>query len=482
MISFLLSVATLIIGYFSYGKIVERIFGIKEAKVTPAIRLEDGIDYTPLPLWRIFLIQFLNIAGLGPIFGAIAGAMYGPSAFLWIVLGSIFAGGVHDFLSGMLSVRHDGLSISEVVGIYLGPYVKHFMRFFTIILLIFVGTVFMMGPAKIIDGMTSGLFGVWTWVFIILIYYVLSTLLPIDKLISKLYPVFGVAMLLMAMGLFVALLLGSYTIPEITIDNLRNMTISPEDTPLFPMLFITIACGAISGFHATQSPLMARCMKNEKEGKKVFFGTMITEGIVALIWAAASMSFFGNIEGLNGAMIANGNNAAWAANEISLGMLGKIGGVLAILGIVAAPITSGDTAFRSARLIMADIFKWDQKKIKNRLIISLPLFMVAFLLTQIDFGIIWRYFAWSNQTLATIVLWMATAYLIYNNKNYFISAIPAAFMTAVCGTYILVAPEGFNLENDVAYYGGFIILLCVIILFSWFVRKKGKSLVIPLKI
>ena len=480
MISFIVSIFALIAGYFIYGKFIEKVFGLKPERETPAIRLRDDVDFVPLPGWKVFLIQFLNIAGLGPIFGAIAGAMFGPSAFLWIVSGSIFAGAVHDYLSGMLSVRHDGLSISEVVGIYLGPNLKHLMRFFTVILLIFVGTVFLVGPAKIIDGMTDNAWGVWIWVGIILVYYVLSTLLPIDKLISKLYPIFGIAILLMAVGLLVALFFGDYSIPELVPANIRNMTNDPEATPLFPILFVTIACGAISGFHATQSPLMARCMKNERLGRKIFFGTMITEGIVALIWAAAAMTFFGNVSELNEAMLANNNNAAWAANEISLNMLGGIGGILALLGIVAAPITSGDTAFRSARLILGDVFNSNQKKISNRLFISLPLFVIAFALTQFDFGIIWRYFAWSNQTLATVVLWTITAYLIYENKAYWVTLFPALFMTMVCSTYILIAPEGFELANDVSYIGGALITLVISLLF-WRYIVKTRIVYVPLQ-
>jgi carbon starvation protein CstA len=472
MISFIGSIIFLIIGYFVYGQFVEKVFGVDTERETPAIRLRDDVDFVPLPTWRIFLIQFLNIAGLGPIFGAIAGAMFGPSAFLWIVFGSIFAGAVHDYFSGMLSLRHDGLSISEVVGIYLGDNIKHIMRVFTVILLILVGSVFLIGPAKIIDGMTGNLLGIWLWIGIILIYYILSTLLPIDKFISKLYPIFGMAMLLMAIGLLIALFFGDYQIPELSPSNIRNMTSNPEATPLFPILFVTIACGAISGFHATQSPLMARCMKNERLGKKIFFGTMITEGIVALIWAAAAMTFFGNVSELNTVMLANDNNAAWAANEISLNMLGRFGGILALLGIVAAPITSGDTAFRSARLILGDIFKSDQKKIENRLLFSLPLFVIAFSLTQIDFGIIWRYFAWSNQTLATVVLWTITAYLILEKKAYWITLVPAVFMTMVCSTYILIAPEGFQLSNHLAYIGGAVITLVISLIFWYYIAKK----------
>jgi carbon starvation protein CstA len=480
MISFFIAIGVLILGYFIYGKIVESVFGVNSDRETPATRLEDGVDFMVLPTWKVFLIQFLNIAGLGPIFGAIAGAMFGPAAFLWIVLGSIFAGGVHDYFSGMLSLRHDGLSISEIVGVYLGKNAKHIMRLFTIVLLIFVGTVFLMGPAKIIDGMTGVSWGVWGWVSIILIYYILSTLLPIDKLISKIYPVFGVAMLFMAVGLLMALIFGDYHIPEIIPSNLYNMKTNPEKTPLFPILFVTIACGAISGFHSTQSPLMARCMKNENLGRKVFYGAMITEGIVTLIWAAAAMTFFSGVNGLNEAMLANNNNAAWAANEISLNMLGNFGGILALLGIVAAPITSGDTAFRSARLILADIFKINQKKFMNRLYVSIPLFFIAFLLTQIDFAIIWRYFAWSNQTLATIVLWTITAYLCYENKNYWITAIPAVFMTMVCSTYILIAPEGFELSTNVAYIGGAICTLIATILFLFKMNKYINKLILKI--
>ncbi len=341
----------------------------------------------------------------------------------------------------------------------MGDNAKQIMRVFTVLLLIFVGTVFLVGPAKIIDGMTGGFMSLWGWVSIILVYYLLSTLLPIDKFISKLYPVFGVAMLLMAVGLLIALFTGGYHIPEITGSTLRNMTTNPEKTPLFPMLFVTIACGAISGFHSTQSPLMARCMNNEMSGKMIFSGTMITEGVVALVWAAVSMTFFGSVGELNAAMLANNNNAAWAANEISLNMLGPVGGILALLGIVAAPITSGDTAFRSARLIIADSFKVSQKTFSKRLWISIPLFVVAFGLTQMDFGIIWRYFAWSNQTLATIVLWTITIYLSNLNKNYWISLLPAVFMTMVCSSYIFIAPEGFQLSHGLSYGLGAVVTI-----------------------
>ncbi|GHA59726.1 carbon starvation CstA family protein [Pontibacter akesuensis] len=463
MISFCLSVIALLLGYFFYSKFVERIFEVDPNRPTPAVTMRDDVDYLPMPQWKIFLIQFLNIAGLGPIFGAVAGAMWGPSAFLWIVLGSIFAGGVHDYFSGMLSIKHKGESITEITGRYLGDGMKQFMRAFTIILMIMVGAVFIMGPAKILNDMTGDIATVTTWVWCILVYYILSTVLPIDKLIGKLYPLFGVALLFMAFGLMIVLFKGDYVIPELTMASLTNMRTHPESFPLFPMLFVTIACGAISGFHASQSPMMARCMTNEKQGRSIFYGAMITEGVLALIWAAVSMSFFGGIRELNDTMVAQQGNAAYVVNVISNTMLGKIGGVLALLGVVAAPITSGDTAFRSARLIVADFTKSNQSKILNRLLISLPLFVVGFGLTLIDFGIVWRYFAWTNQTLATIVLWTVTVYLINEHKFYWVSLVPATFMTVVVVSYILVAPEGFSLSTDIAYPTGIGVALMLLI-------------------
>ena len=435
MISFVVSIVILIIGYFILSRIAERIFGIDPNRKTPAITQADGVDFVALPLWKIFLIQFLNIAGLGPIFGAVAGAMWGPVAFIWIVLGSLFAGGIHDYFSGMLSVKHKGESITEISGYYLGNGVKQFMRVFSVILLIMVGTVFIMGPAKLLIGISNGFGGINFWVVLIFVYYILSTILPIDKLIGKIYPVFGVALLFMAVGIFFMMFKNGIQVPEVTLSNLKNFHNKPEEFPIFPFVFVTIACGAISGFHATQSPLMARCMTNEKQGKPVFFGAMVTEGIVALIWAAIGMSFYKSPEGLNEVMQSQGGNAAFVVNEISNSLLGKIGGVLALLGVVAAPITSGDTAFRSARLIIADIFKHNQRPLLNRFLISIPLFVIAYLLTQLDFTIIWRYFAWTNQTLATVVLWTITAYLAKAGKNYWISFIPAVFMTAVVTSY-----------------------------------------------
>lgn len=479
MITFFISIAALVLGYFLYSKVVERIFVIDPDRKTPAITHADGVDFVAMPGWKIFLIQFLNIAGLGPIFGAVAGAMWGPVAFLWIVLGSIFAGAVHDYFSGMLSVKHKGKSISEISGIYLGVGIKQFMRVFTVVLMVMVGAVFIMGPAKILSDMTDAL-GMTAWIWIIFFYYVAATMLPVDKLIGKLYPVFGFALLFMAVGISVMMVVKGLPIPELTWANLSNQHHNPEGFPIFPMVFITIACGAISGFHATQSPLMARCMTNEKQGRPIFYGAMITEGIVALIWAAIGMCFYGGTSGLNDVMLANQGNAAFVVNDISISLLGTVGGFLALLGVVAAPITSGDTAFRSARIIIADFLNFNQGPVKNRLVITVPLFAAGYLLTQINFGIVWRYFAWTNQTLATVVLWTITAYLIKERKNYWVTLIPAVFMTTVVVSYLLQAPEGFRLPADISY-GVSMVVAFVLAMYAtryiYKVRMAGKTLV-----
>lgn len=468
MVSFILSLIALVVGYFIYGKVVERSFGADESITTPAIRLEDGVDFMPLPWWKIFLIQFLNIAGLGPIFGAIMGAMFGPASFLWIVFGCIFAGGVHDYFTGMLSVRHDGASVPEIVGKYLGNGVRQFMRVFSVILLILVGVVFVTGPAGLLASLTPEKLDKTFWLYIIFAYYILATLVPIDALIGKIYPIFGVCLLIMAVGVGGALIINGYPIPEVSLVNMHGKAAT---TPLFPVLFVTIACGAISGFHATQSPLMARCITSEKQGRKIFYGSMIAEGIIALIWAAAAMSFFGGVPQLNEAMAANGNNAAWAVDVICKSLLGKVGGALAILGVVACPITSGDTAFRSARLTIADAVNYKQDHIKNRLLISLPLFVVGFALTKIDFNIVWRYFGWSNQALATVVLWASAVYLNHIKKPHWLASIPAAFMTAVSVAYITVAKEGFGLPSSVGNVAG---LIGMVAIYGLFLVKTKK--------
>lgn len=469
MVSFFLSIIALLLGYFIYSKIVDKAFGADENIKTPAIRLEDGVDFVPMPAWKIFLIQFLNIAGLGPIFGAIAGALWGPVAFLWIVLGSIFAGGVHDYFSGMLSVRHDGASIPEVVGKYLGPGFKNFMRGFSVVVLVLVGVVFITGPANLLAGLTPKQFDTAFWVYVIFAYYVLATLLPIDKLIGKIYPIFGICLLIMAIGVSGGIVFGGYKIPEITLANLH-----PKQLPIWPLMFVTIACGAISGFHSTQSPMMARCITSEKQGRAIFYGAMIAEGIVALIWAAAAIAFFGSTGELAAKMNANGGQG-WVVNIISNTLLGKVGGALAILGVIACPVTSGDTAFRSARLTIADFLNYKQGPMKNRLILTIPLFVIGFILTKIDFNIVWRYFAWSNQTLAMIVLWAAAMYLAIRDQFHWIATVPAVFMTAVSITYILVAPEGFKLATSIAYPLGIAIALGSLVIFLMAANKKVKS-------
>ncbi|MBP8959406.1 MAG: carbon starvation protein A [Bacteroidales bacterium] len=475
MITFICGITILLLGYFCYSKFIEKIFGADSSRTTPAYKMNDSVDYIPMPWWKALLIQFLNIAGLGPIFGAITGAMWGPVAYLWIIFGSVFAGAVHDYLSGMLSIYHNGLSITEIVGIYLGNSVKQFMRVFTVILMVLVGAVFIMGPAEILAGMTPEFFSMTFWVCVVFAYYVLATLLPIDKIIGKIYPFFGFVLVFMAVGLITALFVNGYHIPELTPANLRNFHVNPEKFPIFPMMFITIACGAISGFHSTQSPLMARCITNEKLGRRVFYGAMIIEAVVAMIWATIGMSFWGGVNVLNDVMTANKGNAAVLVNQVSHSLLGKFGGIIALLGVVAAPITSGDTAFRSARLIVADFLKIRQSPIKNRLLISLPLFAVGFLITRFDFGVIWRYFAWSNQTLAMIVLWAETIYLVRENKLYWITLIPAVFMTAVSVTYILFAPEGFSLPGSVAYPVGCLTSLAALVLFLFYCNGLKKS-------
>ncbi len=470
MITFIVCLAILIAGYFIYGPIVEKIFG-PSTDPTPALTKTDGVDFVPMATPRIFLIQLLNIAGLGPIFGAISGALWGPSAFLWITFGTIFAGAVHDYLSGMISLRHNGASISEIVGIYLGPVMKQVMRVFSVVLLVLVGTVFMTGPADLLAKLTPELLNITFWLIVVLVYYFLATLLPIDKLIGKIYPAFGVVLIIMAVGIGGGILLGAFT-GKFTIPEFNFANMHPKGLPRWSLLFITIACGAISGFHATQSPMMARCIKSEKDGRKVFYGAMVAEGIIALIWAAAGMTFYHGTPGLQSAL-AEMKGPGGVVYDISFKLLGPIGGFLAVLGVIACPITSGDTAFRSARLTIADWFKIDQKAIAKRLAISIPLLAIGGLLSQMDFAIIWRYFAWSNQTLAMIVLWAGAMYLYVSKKNMWIAVVPATFMSAVSVTYILQAPEGFKLATSISYPVGIVAALSFLALFL-FSTKKAK--------
>ncbi|MDR1720211.1 MAG: carbon starvation protein A [Dysgonamonadaceae bacterium] len=477
MITFLISIAVLIAGYFLYGKIIEKLFGIDPQRKTPALTKYDGVDYVPLKPWRIFMIQFLNIAGLGPIFGAIMGAKFGTSSFLWIVFGTIFAGAVHDYLSGMISLRMGGASLPEIHGKYLGNNIKQFMRVFMVVLMILVGVVFVIGPAGLLAKLTPSVMNETFWIIVILAYYILATLLPIDKLIGKVYPLFGFCLLFMAISILFSFFFQHVSLPEIW-EDWGNKHPQAASNPIFPMMFISIACGAISGFHATQSPLMARTMTNERQGRPIFYGAMVTEGIVALIWAATASYFFFNTE-QGKEIFVGGTNAAIVVDTISKEWLGTFGAILALLGVIAAPITSGDTAFRSARLIISDFMNFDQKPILKRLIIAVPLFLVAFgvlfysLKDSEGFDLIWRYFAWANQTLATFTLWAVTIYLVKEKKNYLLTLIPALFMTMVCSTFLLIAEkEGFGLGNTLSYSIGGGITLVVFFLFLRWKRKN----------
>ena len=473
MISLLISLAVLLIGFLVYGKITEKVFA-PDDRQTPAVAINDGVDCVPMKPWKAFLVQLLNIAGTGPIFGAIMGACFGPVVFLWIVFGSILGGAVHDYMSGMISSRHGGASIAELSGVYLGKAARWIMRIFSVVLLILCGTVFVNSPAALIARLTPGFLNESLWVIVILLYYVLATLLPIDKLIGKLYPVFGVILIVMAVSVLGGMIFGGYTIPEITLQDLH-----PKGLPVWPFMFVTVACGAISGFHATQSPMIAKCITSEKQGRSVFYGAMISEAVIALIWAAAGVAFYGATDILSNAISTLGQSGT--VYEISNTMLGVVGGALAVVGVVVCPITSGDTAFRSARLILAEITHLDQKKIRNRLIITLPLLAVGAVLTQLDFNVLWRYFSWSNQTLAMIALWVATAYLLKEGKRLsatLLTALPAVFMSAVSMTYILMADEGFGLPSAAAYPAGaaFAAVLFVVYLVMAGKAKKVNAL------
>ena len=481
MISFLLCLAILIAGYFFYGKVVENTFG-PDDRETPAVRINDGVDYVVLPQWKLFMIQLLHIAGLGPIFGALSGALWGPIVFLWITFGTIFAGGVHDYFSGMLSERNDGVSISEISGIYLGKTMKNVMRVFSVVLLVMVGTVFAVGPAGLLQLLCSNAPGILSskmfWLILILVYYFIATFLSIDKLIGKIYPLFGICLIVMAVGVGLGIFTKGYEIPEIW-SHFYNM--HPQGTPIWSFMFITVACGAISGFHATQSPLMARCLKSEKQGHFVFYGAMVSEGIIALIWAAAGCALYTGEE-----LLALGGGGSTAVYDVCKKTMGGVGIALAMLGVIACPITSGDTAFRSARLVLADWFHIDQKVWKNRLLLCVPVLGIgAFLgignaLGKIDYTIIWRYFSWTNQTLAMIVLWCASMFLFYEKKNYWITAVPATFMTAVSITYFMLGNEclgqflnpagGFN--TALAYPVGILFAALFLGIFLYSIKKR----------
>lgn len=487
MLSFLICLALLVASYFTYGRVVDNTFA-PDDRETPAVAINDGVDYVVLPAWKLFLVQLLNIAGLGPIFGAMQGALWGPIVFLWITFGTIFAGAVHDYFSGMLSERNNGASISEVIGIYLGPVMKTIMRVFAVVLLIMVGTVFAVGPAGLIVKLltekgVSGPFAQTTvWLGIILLYYFIATFISIDKIIGKIYPVFGICLIVMAIGVAVGIPVNGYAIPEI-FTHFGSM--HPQGTPVWSFMFITVACGAISGFHSTQSPLMARCLKSERQGHFVFYGAMVAEGCIALIWAAAGCSLYAVTGGQNTGLaeiLADGQSAA--IYDVCIKTMGPVGVILAMLGVVACPITSGDTAFRSARLTLSDWFKIDQESYANRLKLCIPVLGIgAFLgfgntLGLLSYTVIWRYFSWTNQTLAMIVLWAGAMYLAKEGKNYLICAVPAVFMSAVSVTYFFMAPECLGMipalkNNTMAAYPAGII--AAVLFLAIFLRSAKKA-------
>ena len=480
MITFTVSLLCLLLGYLLYGTVVERVVKPSDTTAMPCYTKQDGVDFLPMPAWRVFLIQFLNIAGTGPIFGAIMGILFGPAAYLWIVFGCIFAGAVHDYLCGMICIRQGGISLPEIIGNELGNGMRIVMRVGALVLLVLVGAVFVTTPASLLDNMVDDrgwFFSNSFWLAIIFLYFILATLLPIDKLIGRVYPVFGLALLLMAVGIGWNIYTQEGWMPEIT--DAPFVTHHPKGLPIFPILCITIACGAISGFHGTQSPLMARCLTNERLGRPIFYGAMITEGVVALIWAAAAVKFASMLPGDADATayekLAALGNPAIVVKEISTGWMGTVGAVLAILGVVAAPITSGDTAFRSARLIAADFMHLSQKSISRRLMLSLPLFAITTGLFFIDFSVLWRYFAWTNQTLACIMLWAAAVWLARHGKCYWVAFLPALFMTVISTSYILTAPEGFRLPLYIGLTAGVVLMAVLAFLFCNFIKQQPKQ-------
>lgn len=475
MITFLISVLLLIVGYFFYGKIVERYLDIDPTRKTPAYVKEDGVDYTPIPTWKVFVIQFLNIAGLGPIFGAVTGAAYGPAAYIWIVVGCIFMGAVHDFFAGTMSMHNGGLNMPDITARYLGKKMKMVMNLVVVFLLMAVGVSFVIGPSGLMAHLTG--IGKEVWLYVIFAYYIIATLLPVDKIIGRVYPFMGAVLLFMAFGVGIAMMVGdingTHEMVELTPDMLKNWHSNPESNLLVPMMFIVISCGAISGFHATQSPMMARCMKNEKYARPVFYGAMIAEGIVAMIWATAAMTYFGGPEGLNAAMSDVGitvkgeyiRNAQPAdlVDIICESWLGKVGAVIAILGVVICPITSGDTAFRSLRLSISDFFKYDQKPIVNRLMLSLPIFVLAFFFCKVDFSTAWSYLGIANQTLAALVLWTGAAFLTTKGYSHWMCSVPATFLTFICVSFIIVSPIGLHLNPIIGYVVGAVVALAAFI-------------------
>ena len=464
---FLLSIVALIAGYAIYGSFVAKVFGADPNRKTPAVTQADGIDFVEMKPAKIWLIQLLNIAGIGPIFGPILGALYGPIALVWIVVGAIFAGGVHDYFSGMLSMRYKGANVPTIVGYNLGSFFKKIMQVFAIVLLLLVGVVFVTAPAMLLQHLTN--IEMTTWLIVIFIYYFGATILPIDKIIGRLYPVFGAALLLMAGGMIFMLFYDGYDFYR----SAEWVNQHPKGLPIWPLIFITIACGALSGFHATQSPIMARCITNEGQGKQIFYGSMIGEAVIALIWATVGMTFYQSPEALQATLSNNGGPAA-VVNETSLALMGTVGGLFAIVGVIILPITSGDTAFRAARLTIAEALSFSQTSQANRLLIAIPLFVMGAVLSQIDFNIIWRYFGWANQTLATIMLWTIAAYLYRHQKLHIIASIPATFMTSVIVSFICSQKIGLSLPSDISTIIGVVSAIAALAAFLILVKKENS--------
>ena len=460
MITFIVSIILLVVGYFTYGKYIDKMFGPNKERPTPAYDQRDNVDYLPMKTSSNSLIQLLNIAGVGPIFGPIMGALYGPVAFIWIVVGCIFAGAVHDYLTGMISIRNKGAHLPELAGKFLGKVMKHFVNIFSILLLLLTGTVFVTSPALLLHNLMDGRIALGIIIFVIFVYYVLSTILPIDKIIGRVYPIFGALLLISAVGIGFRLVQTGAPIPEINIQNMH-----PDGAPIFPLLFFTITCGALSGFHATQTPIISRTTNKEKNGRFIFYGMMIAEGIIAMIWAAAGMSLFNGYSGLQD-VLARGE-AVLVVSEASHLLLGSVFGTIAVLGVIILPITSGDTSFRSARMIIADYLNIGQSKIMKRIWVATPLFVISFGLTQVDFTILWRYFSWANQTTAVVALWVGAMYLLLAKKNFWVAAIPATFMTWNIFVYILSQKIGLGLDLTLSYYLGFGLTLLWIIYFVY---------------
>lgn len=474
MYTFIISIILLILGYFTYGKYIEKMFGVKDTRATPAYVNQDGVDYLPMSTNTNSLIQLLNIAGVGPIFGPIMGALYGPVAFLWIVLGCIFAGAVHDYLTGMISIRNRGAHLPELAGKFLGKVMKHVVNAFAILLLILVGTVFVTSPASLIHNLMNGAVSLPIITIAIFGYYILATLLPIDKIIGRFYPIFGALLLIASVGVGGALIVQQVPIPELSLANLH-----PDNIPIFPLLFLTITCGALSGFHATQTPIISRTTQNEKQGRKIFYGMMIAEGIIAMVWAAAAMSLFNGPVGLNELLATGGTGLV--VSEVAVATLGAVVGTVAVLGVIVLPITSGDTAFRSARMIIADYIKLSQLSMNKRLFIAVPLFVISIALTQIDFNLLWRYFSWANQATAVIALFVGAMYLYIARKNYWVALIPGAFMLYTTTVYILNAEIGFRMSMNMSYIVGAVISAVLVVLF-FSAAKKARAADLPLEV